>query len=415
MNLNTETHELRIGILGSVDSGKSTLIGALTSDKLDNGRGLLRKNVLKHPHEQETGRTSDISQKYIKLSYNDINNNEINKVVGFIDLAGHEKYLKTTISGVNRCNIDYAIIVIGANMGVLKMTKEHLTICLSLGIPTMVVITKTDIAPSNILKKTITTLYKFINGKSKGKITPYMIDNETMFNEDIIQKYYNINKYSQILPIFKVSNVDGSNIKLLKNCISKLPIYKNYEMLKLQDANFVIENTYIVKGIGLVLSGVLNSGVIKKGETLCIGPFDDKFYNIQIRSIHNNFYEHVDYLEAGQGGCLNVTKHQIKRNQIRKGIRILKNGISYKYFEAEVKITHHPTTINVGYEPTIHTDSVCQTAKIINIIDNTVLRLGCKAKVVFEFCHKPEYIQENSMIIFRDGMTKGFGRILKVY
>ena len=72
------------------------------------------------------------------------------KVVNFIDLCGHEKYLKTTIFGLVSMSPDYSMIVIGANMGLSKMTKEHLGISLFLNIPFFIVLTKIDIAPVNI-------------------------------------------------------------------------------------------------------------------------------------------------------------------------------------------------------------------------------------------------------------------------
>ena len=50
-------NEIRIGILGNVDSGKSTIISVLKEHSLDNGRGLARASILKHPHEMESGRT----------------------------------------------------------------------------------------------------------------------------------------------------------------------------------------------------------------------------------------------------------------------------------------------------------------------------------------------------------------------
>ena len=69
------------------------------------------------------------------------------RVVTFLDLCGHEKYLKTTMFGLQGLMPDYAMIMIGANMGLNKMTKEHLGICLAIGIPFFIVITKIDIAP----------------------------------------------------------------------------------------------------------------------------------------------------------------------------------------------------------------------------------------------------------------------------
>ena len=70
-----------------------------------------------------------------------------NKVVNLIDLCGHEKYLKTTIHGLISMIPDYSMIVVGANMGVSKMTREHMGMALFLRIPFMVVVTKVDIAP----------------------------------------------------------------------------------------------------------------------------------------------------------------------------------------------------------------------------------------------------------------------------
>jgi small GTP-binding protein len=406
--------ELRIGVLGSVDAGKSTLTGVLSTGNLDDGRGLMRASILKHPHEKESGRTSDVSQKHIMVK--DVYGE--NRVVGFIDLAGHEKYLRTTISGINRCSIDYAMIIVGANMGVLRMTLEHLTLCLSMNIPTMIVITKVDIAPKNIYENTKRELIAVIKKKTRSLRVPIIINDIDEFNNSVIDKYYKLGEYNKPVPIMSVSNVSGKGIDLLQNIIKTLPIYNNYEFLKNNPSDFIIENTYMVKGIGLVLSGVVCAGKISKGDVLHIGPFDTHFYNVHIKTIHNNFKENVDYLEAGQGGCFSVkinSKIPIKRSRIRKGIRIMKQPNLYTKFKAEVKIMHHPTTIKIGYEPTIHSGSVCQTAKIKIIEGSDTLRLGQKAIVHFEFSHRPEYIQQNAMLVFREGRTKGIGRIIEVF
>ena len=70
-------------------------------------------------------------------------------MITFLDLCGHEKYLKTTIYGLVGMVPDYAMIIIGANMGISRMTKEHLGIALALKIPFFIVMTKIDIAPEN--------------------------------------------------------------------------------------------------------------------------------------------------------------------------------------------------------------------------------------------------------------------------
>lgn len=120
-------------------------------------------------HEAANGRTSSIGQEImgfddtnqqVNLDHNSNNRNQswahiaenAKKIVTFLDLCGHEKYLKTTMFGLVGLMPDYAMIVVGANMGVQKMTREHLGICLALQIPFYIVVTKVDIAPEEIYK-----------------------------------------------------------------------------------------------------------------------------------------------------------------------------------------------------------------------------------------------------------------------
>ena len=63
------------------------------------------------------------------------------KYYTLVDLAGHEKYLKTTLLGLSSVPIDHFSILIGAN-GVSKMTKEHLGIALALKKPLTIILTK---------------------------------------------------------------------------------------------------------------------------------------------------------------------------------------------------------------------------------------------------------------------------------
>lgn len=84
----------------------------------------------------------------------------------FLDLCGHEKYLKTTMFGLVGLLPDYSMIIVGANMGVSRMTKEHLGISLALKVPIFIVITKIDIAPENVYEETKSTLIKIL--KSPG-------------------------------------------------------------------------------------------------------------------------------------------------------------------------------------------------------------------------------------------------------
>lgn len=166
------SNDIRCAVIGNVDSGKSTLVGVLTKGELDDGRGSARMKVFNYTHEAANGRTSSIGQEIMGFDRTDeqvmtdrshstknsawghiVTNSR--KLVTFIDLCGHEKYLKTTMFGLVGHLPDYGMIIVGANMGVSKMTKEHLGISLALKIPFFIVVTKIDIAPPEIYEKTL--------------------------------------------------------------------------------------------------------------------------------------------------------------------------------------------------------------------------------------------------------------------
>lgn len=108
------SRNIRVAVVGNVDAGKSTMIGTLTSSCLDDGRGSSRTSIMKHRHEIESGRTSTASTHLMgfrstgeaiagkdsvranRRKSEDEVARESYRVVTLMDLAGHEKYLKTT-------------------------------------------------------------------------------------------------------------------------------------------------------------------------------------------------------------------------------------------------------------------------------------------------------------------------------
>ena len=162
-----------------------------TSGKLDNGRGLARAAVFRHRHELESGRTSSITQHIMGLSadgrvvnYSNVHQltsteivRDSSKVVTFIDLAGHEKYIKTTVYGMTGCVPDYTMVVVGANMGVQRMTREHLGVALALKCPTLFVVSKVDMCPEHVLKATVDEVCKIIKAPGIRKI-PLIVRSE---------------------------------------------------------------------------------------------------------------------------------------------------------------------------------------------------------------------------------------------
>lgn len=393
--------EIRIASIGNVDSAKSTTIACISNNILDNGKGVARKRMFRHRHEKDTGRTSSISQYYIKHK---------DKTFGFVDLAGHEKYLKTTVSGLSGCFIDYAMVTIGVDRGIIGMTKEHMGIAISLHIPLFIVITKMDIAQKHKKDKMLNRLLKMMNSKACNYKKCKIIDETTDIH--ILDNWVEDN----ICPIFLVSNVSGYNLKNLKEFIYGFNQRIKWE-LDTRDKKFLLEDVFNVKGIGVVLSGLSNRGDIWLGDILYLGPFSGVFKKVVVRSIHNNFEENIDVLHTGKFGYVNVRpihkKDSFTKQQIKKGMVMISTPNCIRTFEADVLILKHSTTIKQKYQPIIHCGYIRQAAEIYKM-DKDYLRTGDTAKIQFKFMFHPEYIELGSKIIFREGITKGLGEITNI-
>ena len=107
------------------------------------------------------------------------------KIVSLVDLCGHEKYLKTTINGLTGLSpyyfilfSDFGCVVVGANMGLQKMTREHIGLCLFLKIPFFMILTKVDLAPQNKYEETLTEIKKILKNKLLNKF-PILITDKT--------------------------------------------------------------------------------------------------------------------------------------------------------------------------------------------------------------------------------------------
>ena len=453
---NSDRTECVMAVCGPVDAGKSSLIGVLTSGQLDNGRGLARNKILVHPHERETGRTSHIT--YNPLVYNtnkdttdSINLSNIkeksdnlinfklrgqknpyaNKVISFIDLAGHEKYLKTTIFGVTGLFPDYGIVVIGANTGITKLTREHMGILLYLKIPFIITITKVDLAPRHVYQNLCNQLKKLLGRNTYGKVLYFISDSEK--NDDETDHYLtHMNGNPDIVPIISISNTVGTNIENLHRILYNLQPRDKWGNTKTPGSVMYIDGVFIVPGIGMVVSGTNKGNPIKLKQKMYLGPFNGQFKEVVVRSLHNSLKQEVEETGSGVQCCaafkLTNQKDKVERHQITKGMVLIDDVSKYKNnvvssFYARINVLHHSTTIKTGYSPVIHCGPIRQTAKIdLESVmpvdpkneDKNILRSGDNKVVKFVFCFHPEFIEENMIFFFRDGTTKGVGQVLKI-
>ncbi|EDW08908.1 GTP-binding protein 1 [Drosophila mojavensis] len=415
----TDFMEIRVAVVGNVDAGKSTLLGVLTHGELDNGRGHARQRLFRHKHEIESGRTSSVGNDI--LGFDGVGNvvnkpdhghldwvkicEKSSKVITFIDLAGHERYLKTTVFGMTGHAPDFGMLMIGANAGIIGMTKEHLGLALALAVPVFVVVTKIDMCPPNVLQDNMKLLFKMLKSQGCRKV-PVVVRSQ----DDVVLSATNFVS-ERLCPIFQVSNVNGDNLELLKMFLNLLSTrMAGSENLP---AEFQIDDVYSVPGVGTVVSGTCLQGTIKLNDNLMLGPNAvGTFVPITIKSIHRKRMN-VERVRCGQTASFALKK--IKRTYLRKGMVMVAPELKPQAcweFEGEILVLHHPTTISARYQAMVHCGSIRQTASIVRMSCDC-LRTGDKARVKFRFIKQPEYIRAGQRLVFREGRTKAVGNILQ--
>mmetsp|Transcript_14981 Transcript_14981/g.32150 ORF Transcript_14981/g.32150 Transcript_14981/m.32150 type:complete len:470 (+) Transcript_14981:445-1854(+) len=464
----------------NVDAGKSTLAGCLSRGILDDGRGHARSYVLKHIHEQKRGQTSSISQ--CLLGYNKegqvlpptagpeqarkCRRKDLYEVatkalfrVTLVDLCGHEKYLKSSIHGLTSLSPDCAMVVIGAERGIQRMTREHIGLCCALRIPFFIVLTKIDMAPEQILKETQFKIKRIL--KRAGRKCYYVREGGEV--EGAV-KCMDTDHIS-FTPVFEVSSVVGTNMDNLREFVRSFALKKTDSSLKgsnegknnnnceakegLDEAaivtpmdqltlsdqkhpntsvNFAIDDIFNVPGVGIVLGGAVLRGEVHVGQKVYVGPDGFGHYRaVVVRSMHRLCVPSTKAF-SGQAATLavkNVGKEKLTKDMFRKAMMIVgepdieearKNTV--REFEAEVKVLHHSTTIDCGYTPVVHSKNVRQAARIMKILtidgnENTLARTGSEVLIRFRF-KRPEYIEVGRPLIFREGTAKGCGKIVRL-
>ncbi|KDQ28159.1 hypothetical protein PLEOSDRAFT_1041821 [Pleurotus ostreatus PC15] len=433
------TPEVRCAVVGNVDSGKSTTLGVLTrAGALDDGRGRARVGLFRHKHEMETGRTSSVGMEILgfntsgapilpntahsndpdtirreKMGWEEIST-QAAKIVSFIDLAGHERYLKTTLYGLTSGAPSCIILIVGANAGLIGMSKEHLAIGLALGVPIVVCITKIDMTPANVLAETQKQVVKILKSPGSHRKVPVFVKS-TEVAVELAQCFGR----EKLCPIFQLSNVTGEGLDHFRTFLNLLPSSEADEdkFAINHPLEFSITEIWSVPYVGTVVNGIVNAGTVKTGDAVMFGPdANGNYQNTIIRSMQR---KRANVKSADAGQCVSLALKRTRRADVRKGMVLVHKTETpprpVKQFEGQVLILYHNTTLQRNYQAMLHCGAIRQTVRIIGMDHpNGVLRTGDRATVQFEFISHPEFIKEGMKLLFREGKTKGLGMITRL-
>ncbi len=280
----SENNHIIIGTSGHIDHGKSTLVKVLTGTDPD-----------RFPAEKERGMTIDLGFAF----YNDR--------IAFIDVPGHEKFIKNMVAGVT--TIDLVMLVIAADDGVMPQTKEHLDILKVLGISNgFIVLNKIDLAEPgwlDLVEEDICDLIKdtFLHGS----------------------------------PILRVSAATNEGLENLRKEIE----IKAQENISREDRGFFwmpIDRSFSVQGFGTVVTGSVLSGSLKTGEEVDLLP---SARALKVRGLHRhgNLSELV---RMGDRAAINL--QGIPRNQIKRGDILVSPGFGLVTKRIDVQLQLLPSS-----------------------------------------------------------------------
>ncbi|KAK0383117.1 hypothetical protein NLU13_9030 [Sarocladium strictum] len=267
----SRTPQLRVTLTGPTTSGKSTLLGTLSTGTLDNGRGKSRLSLLKHRHEVVSGVTSSIAQEIIGYkNHNIMNFSQVNieswtdihdrsedgRLAFVLDSGGHPRYRRTVLRGLMNWAPHWSILCIAADdadsshvgngHGLPSDTREadvpyvdlvsaHLALSLKLDVPMAVVITKLDLASKAGLQKTVG---KVLTAIKEAKRTPKIIQPDQKQHDQlqqippgdidkaraIVDSIIGGPNLTDIVPIILTSAVKGTGIGVLHALLESLPL-----------------------------------------------------------------------------------------------------------------------------------------------------------------------------------------------
>ena len=226
--------------------------------------------------------------------------------IQFIDLCGHEKYLKTTIFGLTGLLPDYCMVLIGSNMGLARITKEHIGIAAALGLPIIIVVTKIDLAPPDIDKTTMDNVFRVLKLARK---MPYVV--RSMDNVDTVAKTILTDR---ITPIFRVSNVTGEGLPYLKRMLNILPPRFPQAILSNNVPSTIGNDTTVKSNLGATAFSIGGnppggaSSSPNKGENNDIHESEKKDENDSSNTIRQNLMDKLNTSTSPSATATTTTK-----------------------------------------------------------------------------------------------------------
>jgi elongation factor Tu len=282
---------LNIGTMGHVDHGKTTLTAAITKVLAERGGATYT------PFER-IDRTPEEARRGITINISHVEYETATRHYAHVDMPGHADYVKNMITGA--AQLDGAILVVSAQDGIMPQTREHVLLARRVGVEHLVVaLNKADGAD------------------------PELADLVELELAELLAEH----GYAGV-PMVRVSGLralagdpqwTASVERLLQAVDDHVPVPVRYV-----DAPFLlpVENVITVTGRGTVVTGAIERGVVRVGDTVDVVGFGDT-YSAVVTGVET-FGKTMDRGEAGDNAA--VLLRGVRREQVRRGMVLAAPG-----------------------------------------------------------------------------------------
>ncbi|EMN5548032.1 selenocysteine-specific translation elongation factor [Enterobacter cloacae] len=323
-----------IATAGHVDHGKTTLLQAITGVNAD-----------RLPEEKKRGMTIDLGYAYWPQPDG--------RVLGFIDVPGHEKFLSNMLAGVG--GIDHALLVVACDDGVMAQTREHLAILQLTGNPQLTVaLTKADRVDATRINE--------VREAVQATLREYGFTDAALF---------------------ETVATEGRGIDALRHHLQQL---SSREHASDHRFRLAIDRAFTVKGAGLVVTGTALSGEVKVGDTVWLTGVNKP---MRVRGLHAQ-NQPVEHAHAGQRIALNIAG-DAEKAQLNRGDWLLSEAPPEPSERVIVSLqTHIPLS---QWQPLHIHHAASHITGRVSLLENDL------AELVFD---TPLWLADNDRLVLRD-------------
>ena len=388
---------VNIGTIGHVDHGKTTLTAAITMTQAHKFGGESKDYSQIDSAPEERARGITINTAHVEYETE-------NRHYAHVDCPGHADYVKNMITGA--AQMDGAILVCAATDGVMPQTREHILLARQVGVPKIVVfMNKIDQLGGD------TELADLVDMEIRELLTKYEYDGD---NTPIIR-----GSAFLALEAAKAGKWDSPDLKCIDELMDAVDTWiPTPDRATDQPFLMPIEDVFTITGRGTVVTGRVERGVLKNGETVEIVGLEDKPKSSVVTGIEM-FRKTLD--EAIAGYNIGVLLRGIDRTDVQRGQILSKPGTVHPHteFEAQVYVLtkeeggRHTAFFN-NYRPQFYFRTTDVTGSIELPEGTEMVMPGDNIRMTAKLIH-PIAMNEGLRFAIREGgHTVGAGVVSKI-